>query len=56
MACTDFDFAIRSLRQAIDFAEIDYDLVPARKQANEVEQSGHEQKEIDNQFNLCKIC
>jgi hypothetical protein len=24
----DFDFAIRSLRQAIDFAEIEHDVVP----------------------------
>ncbi len=28
MACYDFDYAIRSLRQAIDFAEIEHRLHP----------------------------
>ena len=42
MACYDFDYAIRSLRQAIDFAEIEHDFIPLRKWANQVEHSGNE--------------
>jgi hypothetical protein len=42
MACYDFDYAIQSLRQVIDFAEIEHDLIPLRKWANEVEHSVHE--------------
>jgi hypothetical protein len=51
MACYDFDYAIRSLRQAIDFAEIEHDFVPVRKLANEVEHSGHELGATDIRFN-----
>ena len=42
MAYDDFDYAIRSLRQVIDFAETEHDLTPLRKWANEVEHSVHE--------------
>ena len=42
MACHYFNYAIRSLRLAIDFAEIENDFIPLRKWVNEVEQSGHE--------------
>jgi hypothetical protein len=42
IACYDFDSAIRSLLQAIDFAEIEHDFIPQRKWANEVEHSGNE--------------
>jgi hypothetical protein len=41
MACYDFDYAIRSLRQAIVFAEIEHDFIPLRKWANEVEHPGN---------------
>jgi hypothetical protein len=47
MACYDFDYAVHILRQAIDFAEIERDYVPARKWANEVERSGHELESVD---------
>jgi hypothetical protein len=43
--------AIRSLRQAIDFAEIECDYVPARKWVNEIERSGHELGVTDARFN-----
>ena len=51
MACYDFDYAIRSLRQAIDFAEIEHEFIPLRKWANEVEHSGHELEAIDGRLN-----
>ena len=51
MACYDFDYAIRSLRQAVDFAEIEHDFIPLRKWVNEVERSGHELEEMDNRLN-----
>jgi hypothetical protein len=44
--------AIRSLSQAIDFAEIERAYIPARKWANEIERSGHELEEMDNRLNL----
>ena len=50
MACYDFDYAIRSLRQAIDFAEIEDDYVPLRKWAREVELSGHELETSETRF------
>ncbi len=50
MVCYDFDYAIRSLRQAIDFAEIEHDFIPLRKWSNEVEQSGHELEEMDRRL------
>ena len=46
-----FFYAIRSLRQAIDFAEIELDFIPLRKWVNEVERSGHELEEMDNRLN-----
>lgn len=52
MACYDFNYAIHLLRQAIDFAEIEHDFIPLRKWVNEVERSGHELEEMDNQLNL----
>ena len=51
MACYDFDYAMWSLRQAIDFAEIEHDFIPLRKWANKVERSGHELEEMDNRLN-----
>jgi hypothetical protein len=42
MACYDFYYAIRSLRQAIVFAEIEHDFIPLCKWANEVKHSGNE--------------
>lgn len=52
MASYDFDYAIVSLRQAVDFAEIEQDFVPLRKWVNEVEQSGHELGAMDGRLNL----
>ena len=52
MASYDFDYAIESLRQAIDFAEIERDFVPLRKLVNEVELSGHDLGAIDGRLNL----
>jgi len=51
MACYDFDYAVRSLRQSIDFAEIEHDFVPLRKWANETERSGHDLGVTDARFN-----
>jgi hypothetical protein len=47
MASFDFDYAIESLRQAVDFAEIERDFVPLHKWVNEVEQSGHDLGAMD---------
>ena len=52
MANYDFDYAIESLRQAIDFAEIEHDFVPLRKMVNEVEASGHELEAMDGRLNF----
>jgi hypothetical protein len=52
MASYDFDYAIESLRQAIDFAEIERDFVPLRKWTNEVEASGHELGAMEDRLNL----
>jgi hypothetical protein len=52
MASYDFDYAIESLRQAIDFAEIEHDFVPLRKMVNEVEASGHELEAMDGRLNF----
>lgn len=52
MASYDFDYAILSLRQAVDFAEVERDFVPLRKWVNEVEQSGHELGALDGRLNL----
>jgi hypothetical protein len=51
MACYDFDYAIQSLRQAIDFAEIEHDFVPLRKWVNEVEESCHGLEAIETRLN-----
>ena len=51
MASYDFDYAIESLRQAVDFAEIERDFVPLRKMVNEVEQSGHDLGAMDGRLN-----
>jgi len=51
MASYDFDYAIESLRQAVDFAEIERDFVPLRKLVNEVEQSGHDLGAMDGRLN-----
>jgi hypothetical protein len=50
MTSCDFDFAIRSLRQKIDFVEIEHDFIPLRIRVNEVNQSGHELEEMDNRL------
>jgi pantothenate kinase len=50
MAGYDFDYAIESLRQAVDFAEVERDFVPLRKLVNEVERSGQELEAIENSF------
>lgn len=50
MACYDFDYAVRGLRQAIDFAEIEGDFVPLRKWAREIELSGHELEASEDRF------
>jgi hypothetical protein len=50
MACFDFDYPFRPLRQAIDFAEIEQDFVPLQKWMREVELSGHELGEIQNRL------
>ena len=42
MACYDFDYATQSLRQEIDFAEIQHDFIPLCKWVDEIELSGHE--------------
>ncbi|PWB56011.1 MAG: hypothetical protein C3F13_02820 [Anaerolineales bacterium] len=52
MASYDFNYAIESLRQAVDFAEIEHDFVPLRKLVNEVEQSGQDLMAIDGRLNL----
>ena len=52
MASYDFDYTIKVLRQAIDFAEIEHDFVPLRKWVNEVEQSGHNLGTMDGRLNL----
>ena len=52
MASFDFDYAIESLRQAVDFAEIERDFVPLRKLVNEIEQSGHDLGAMDGRLNL----
>jgi hypothetical protein len=51
MTCYDFDYAIRILRQAIDFAEIEHDFLPLRKWVNEVEETGHEMGEMEDRLN-----
>jgi len=51
MASYDFDYAIESLRQAVDFAEIEHDFVPLRKMVNDVEQSGHDLGAMDGRLN-----
>ncbi len=51
MTSYDFDSSIESLRQAVDFAEIEGDFVPLRKWANEVAQSGHELGAMDGRLN-----
>jgi hypothetical protein len=50
MACYDFDYVIRSLSQAIDFAEIEHDFIPHRKWANEVEHFDNENRERSDPF------
>jgi hypothetical protein len=52
MASYDFDYASESLRQAVDFAEIERDFVPLRKWVNEVEQSGHDLGAMAGRLNL----
>ena len=52
MACYDFDYAIESLRQAVDFAEIERDFVPLRKWVNDVEKSGHDLGAVDGRLNM----
>jgi hypothetical protein len=52
LASYDFDYAIESLRQAVNFAEIERDFVPLRKLVNKVEQSGHEMGAMDGRLNL----
>jgi hypothetical protein len=52
IAIYDFDYAIQSLRQAIDFAEIEHDFIPLRKWVNEVEQSSHNMGAMDERLNL----
>ena len=52
MASYDFDYAIGSLRQAIDFAEIERDFIPMRKWTNEAEASGHELVALEDRLNL----
>ena len=52
MASYDFDYAIESLRQAIDFAEIEHGFVPLRKMVKEVEASGHELVALEDRLNL----
>ena len=52
MASYDFDYAIESLRQAVDFAEIEHDFVPLLKWVNEVAQSGHDLGAMDDRLNL----
>jgi len=52
MASYDFDYTILILRQAIEFAEIEHDFVPLRKWVNEVEQSSHEMRAMDDRLNL----
>lgn len=51
MACYEFDFAIQTLRHAIDLAEIERDFMPLRLWANEVEASGHELDMMDWRLN-----
>jgi hypothetical protein len=51
MACYDFDYAIKMLRQAIDYAEIDHDFTPLRLWANEVKLSGHTIGAMDARLN-----
>jgi hypothetical protein len=51
MTCYDFDYAIRILRQAIDFAEIEHDFLPLGKWVNEVEQSGNDMGAMDDMLN-----
>jgi hypothetical protein len=51
MASYNFDYAIASLRQAVDFAEIERDFVPLRKMVNEVELSGHDLGAMDGRLN-----
>lgn len=57
MACYGVYYAITLLRHAIDFAEIEDEFIPLLKWANEVEQSGHELEEMDNQLthSVCKV-
>jgi hypothetical protein len=52
MASYDFEYAIESLRQAVDFAELERDFVPLRKSVNEVELSGHDLGAMDDRLNL----
>jgi hypothetical protein len=52
MSSYDFDYVIESLRQSVNFAEIEHDFVPLRKWVNEVEQSGHEMGAIDGRLNF----
>ncbi len=51
MACYDFDYAIKILRQSIDYAEIGHNFIPLRNWANEVEQSGCEMKAFETRLN-----
>ena len=51
MACSDMDYALQRLRDAIDFAEIEHDFVPLRKWANEVERSGREMGAVELRLN-----
>jgi len=50
-ACYDFDYAIQSFRQVIDFAEIEHDFIPLRKWVNEVEDSCHRLEAIETRLN-----
>jgi hypothetical protein len=52
MACYDFEYAVQTLRQAIDFAEVEHDFLPLRRWVNEVEASGHELGAMDTRLNL----
>jgi hypothetical protein len=51
MASYDMDYALKRLRDAIAFVEIEHDFIPLRKWVNEVEQSGHEMEAIETRPN-----
>jgi hypothetical protein len=51
MACYDIDYALLRLRQAIDFAEMEQDYMPARLWAHRLEQSIDELKVVEARLN-----